>query len=880
MKKQIICGLAAAVLTTSGGGTALGNAVEMNFEISASATQNLAFGDFRYVNSDTGVTITKYVGENNKVIIPDTIDGKPVTAIGDNAFNSCFDIKSVTIPNSVTSIGNDAFNSCWGLTSINIPNGVTSIGDYAFVDCALTSINLPDTVTSIGDYAFSSCSKLTSIDIPRSVSSFGKNVFAVFIDGSNLKSINVDPANRYYTSVDGVMYNKDMTELVAFPNGKTSVVLPDTVKSIDEAAFQYCRNLESAIIPGSVKSIGKEAFCQCSKLKTVTIRNGVKSIGKSAFESCEKLESVSIPNSVESIGDNAFYDCKAMTRAILPKSNISIGKYAVGYYYYENWDNPYADNSGNRLLRNFKIYCYEGTNGEQYAKDNKIACELIESATPVVTYTPGKGCVTLNWEAVAGAERYAVGIKINGRWTAIEKTYDTSYVLKGLKAGVKYNVAVIAMLNGEWYTNLKGAITVTPNEPVDNYPTVTGIEYSEQFHRFRLTWDAVEDATEYGVALKIAGKWKIQAYTDKTTYTSPKLKHGSIAEVVICAKIDDEWDTRNIDSRAFKIATSDKTVVDSGTCGKNVIWTLDDEGTLTFCGTGTIARSSYNNKNVKKVIIGDGITSIGGGAFSDCKNLSSINIPDSVKIIGSYAFTGCTSLKTVTIPETVTFIGYKTFGYMDDNYLYGEGIYGFNIRCYKGTASEEYAYDNGIPYTIIDDKVPDLTAVPGKYWATLNWKSVKNAEKYAIAVKVDGKWTLVEKTTDTTYTLYGLKADTNYNVAVIAMFNGEWYTNFSGAVTVKPNAPVYMYPKVTDIEYNEQFHQFRLTWNEAKGAEEYGIAVKIAGKWRIQAYTDKTTFTSPKLRPDSIAEMVICAKVDGKWDTSNINARAFSVTVK
>ena len=88
------------------------------------------------------------------------------------------------------------------------------------------------------------------------------------------------------------------------------------------------------------------------------------------------------------------------------------------------------------------------------------------------------------------------------------------------------------------------------------------------------------------------------------------------------------------------------------------------------------------------------------------------------------------------------------------------------------------------------------------------------------------------------------------------------------------------YPKVTDTESSERYHQFRLTWNAVDGATEYGIAVKLGGKWKIQAYTDKTYYTSPKLKEGSTAEMVICAKVNGKWDISSINSRAFKVTVK
>lgn len=187
--------------------------------------------------------------------------------------------------------------------------------------------------------------------------------------------------------------------------------------------------------------------------------------------------------------------------------------------------------------------------------------------------------------------------------------------------------------------------------------------------------------------------------------------------------------------------------------------------------------------------------------------------------------------------------------------------------------------NNGTYETVLDtNAAPQITATPGEGAVRLTWEEVPGAEKYAVCGYISGKWQKLAEGNGTSYLLGGLKAGTEYKVSVIAMRNGKWSNNFSNEIVVAPNAS--RYPVVTDTEYNEEFHQFRLKWNAVPGAAQYGIAVKLGGKWKIQGYTDKTFFTSPKLTPGSTVEMVICAKVSGEWDISNINARAFKVTVK
>ncbi len=256
-----------------------------------------------------------------------------VTSIGSNAFYYCTDLARINIPSSVTSIGDAAFCRCGKLTTIyysgsetqwnaisigsdneqltsatkrynictyavtggsitfdkatgtitdcdtsvtaaNIPSkidgvAVTSIGRNAFLICKnLTSVTIPSSVTSISSCAFEYCTSLTSVTIPSSVTSIAQNAFA---SCTSLKSINVTAANTAYSSANGVLFNKDKTVLVEYPEGKSdaSYTIPNSVTSIGEDAFKYCKSLTSITIPNSVTSIGVRAFKGCTGLTDV-----------------------------------------------------------------------------------------------------------------------------------------------------------------------------------------------------------------------------------------------------------------------------------------------------------------------------------------------------------------------------------------------------------------------------------------------------------------------------------------------------------------------------------------------------------------------------------------------------------------------------------
>ncbi len=215
---------------------------------------------FEYKIENGKAIIKKYIGPGGNVVIPDTLGGKPVCAIGSSAFKYCNNLISVTIPDSVTSIGDYTFYDCSSMISATIPDSVTSIGTNAFFNCSsLTSVFIPNSVTSIGISAFSHCKALTNVTIPDSVTSIG---YSAFSDCSKLTSVTI---SKNVTSIGNDTF-RNCSSL-------SSVTIPSKVKRIGYYAFYNCSNLKSVTIPSSVKKIEENAFLNCSKSLIITVKN-------------------------------------------------------------------------------------------------------------------------------------------------------------------------------------------------------------------------------------------------------------------------------------------------------------------------------------------------------------------------------------------------------------------------------------------------------------------------------------------------------------------------------------------------------------------------------------------------------------------------------
>jgi hypothetical protein len=253
---------------------------------------------FFWTTNNDAITITGYAGPPWVVTIPNATNGYPVTTIGADAFFGLTNLASVNIGTNVINIEAGAFEGCSSLTNVAIPNSVINIENYAFENTHLTNAAIPASVTTILPDAFRS---------------------------DALISYTVDPQNQFYSSLNGVLFDKGRTTLVAYPGGAVgSYIIPSGVTNIGADGFGFCTNLMSITIPDSFKNIGYEAFVYFYGLTNVTIPTSVTSIGAYAFAST-RLVSVTIPDGVSSIGQAAFGSCYNLTSVAISASVTNIG---------------------------------------------------------------------------------------------------------------------------------------------------------------------------------------------------------------------------------------------------------------------------------------------------------------------------------------------------------------------------------------------------------------------------------------------------------------------------------------------------------------------------------------------------------------------------
>jgi hypothetical protein len=573
-----------------------------------------------------------------------------MTSIVAYCFDGCSVLQNIVIPSSVTLIEYDAFSGCTGLnkveyesleyfwsvsyggsdanpisyahhlyiggsevTSITIPNSVTSIGDYRFAGWSgLKSIAIPSSVTSIGGSAFSGCTGLTSVSVPSSVTSIGDDAFsgctgltkAEFASLESLFSISFgyNCSNPLQLAHHLYIGGSEVTELV----------IPSSVTSIGNGAFQGCTGLVSIAIPSSVTSIGGSAFSGCTGLTSVSIPSSVTSIGGSAFNGCTALTSVVIPFSVTSIARDTFAGCTGLTSALIPESVTSIG------------DGAFYNCAGLTSIR-------------------------IPSSVTSIGYDAFFGCTGL----------------VKAEFDSIECLCKIKFGFHGWHANPLF-YAHHLYVHGDEVTNLviPSSITVIGDDTFQGCSSLTSVSIPSSVTA--IGDGAFDDCTGLTKAEFASIESLCSIYSTYNGSNPLKLAHhlyiggSEVTKLVIPSSVT------SIGEDNFKGCT--------GLTSVSIPSSVTSIGRGAFNGctglTSVVIPSSVTSiapetfadcTGLTSVLIPESVTSIGGDAFLHCAGLTSISIPSLVTSIGDGAFQCCTGLVSIVIPSSVTSIGSFAF---------------------------------------------------------------------------------------------------------------------------------------------------------------------------------------------------------------------------
>lgn len=595
------------------------------------APELLRASDFNYEIREDGTLTVYYIGQAEEVIVPDTIDGKKVTAIGEKAFASVADtLKKVTLPETIEQIENQAFANCTLLSEINLPDSLTSIGVWAFDHCTdlkylkipahafdgglseafvysgLETVELAEGIEKIPPYTFYK-SNLKEINLPSSLKEIGT---CAFLEAHYLKAVNM---NEGLEKIDDF----------AFMNiGAESISIPSSVSKIGAGTFMSCWSLKEIsidpdnktfyrsgnciiekssktlvigfgecvipsdgsvtsigdgamggipitdlTIPDSVTSIGANAFTYCTRLKSISLPYTLKSIGEAAFSECTSLESISLPYGIKTIGSGTFFNCKNLTNADIPYGVESIG--AQAFQSCEKLANIYLPDSLTAIGEMAFFYC----------------ANLKEVTVPAsITAIPGS---------------------LFAHCTSLEKVT------------IGYRTASIA----EW--------------AFSNCPTLESFVFSGT----AIEWYNVQIALNWNTS---SGFNKVLCRDGNVLLTSNQQDNGTPGLKYVL----------NSDGRSAAL-------VSIGDCTETeiVIASHYNGYPVTVIGNAVF----QNMTHLTKVELPETLTTIEWNAFSNCTSLTSVTLPDGINTIGGFAFQGCMALSAISIPSTLTEIGRGAF---------------------------------------------------------------------------------------------------------------------------------------------------------------------------------------------------------------------------
>ena len=557
-------------------------------------------------------------------------------------YNDRYMIESISFGKNIKRIGYRAFEYCENLTSITLPESLEEIGDLSFIGCGFVNLEIPDSVTKAGVNCFTGCDNLKSVKISKNLLTIPEYMFS---QCPRLENINMP---------DSI---KKIDDDAFMGCGVVNLQLPSNLEYIGYGAFARCMNLSKITLPATIKYIEGEAFNGCKRLTTVDFEDGFScNIGQDMFRNCDNLEVIEIPNGVEYIGSNSFANCKKLSEITIPNTVTNI------------YNNAFSGCDSLKIIKG-----YIGSYAETFANNNGIDFDPIGGEAPEPPAPTGMK-INVGDHALATVTGDTVTVTGTGAtydecWWA--EVNDSANELD--KASIRHIVVEdgITSLGYELFRNFINVETVVLPNSLRKIGTLAF--YNCRSLEALIIPDGVTQLGNY-IFEDCTGLKSISL--PATLNTVPALADKYESEDLPVETITLNNGIKAIGERAFCKMNSLKTIVipDSVTTIQNyAFWGCNSLATITLPDSITeIGESAFAGTSLTEITLPKNLTSLDVEAFTGCNaeiifpaslryipNLGvnavrKVIIPEGVETIGSYAFGECSNLLEITLPSTIT----------------------------------------------------------------------------------------------------------------------------------------------------------------------------------------------------------------------------------
>ncbi len=598
-----------------------------------------------------------------------------------DAFES---VNKIVVGEGITYIGNSAFEHFQELEEIELPSTLTGIGDYAFEKCKiLESVTLPENLVKLGKGMFIGCTELESVDIPEGIKTipydFLRNCYSLK-DIKLPESVEIIDGNAFFGC-----------------NGLQRVNMPERLKTLEYGVFFGCSCLQEINIPYGVTYISSGTFNGCSSLTSVTIHNPLLQFGindmfsslnedltiyghknSSAEAHCKNNEIAFVPFDTPKLdvtvdGFSTVYNGKVVTEDLVVNFTATPDEYTVKYSAGESFDFTRNYNSVKALADAYIIY-------------NRDPGYLIDCGTYTISYcVSSEGYDVVTGTACIEIEKATPEVVFEK--SEVEMPYYTDRSNKNTEINILANTEFLGIYDVE-YSSDNEAVAIVGESGLVRVKGIGECTITATYHGNR---NLNPSSGSYKITTYPSGKFRIDDFVvDFSEYKTPTLAgyEGTQTSVTLPTEALG-YEIAGISHNAFYSSNLEEVIVPQG---------------ITHIGSGAFLSSL----SLRKATLSDTVEIIDTNAFNYCKNLESITIPESVTSIMKGAFAGCNNMESVVIPASVEYIGEKAFGY--DMLFFSDDPQknkDFVIYGHKDTAAERYATENGFKFVDLDAPVPE-----------------------------------------------------------------------------------------------------------------------------------------------------------------------------